>query len=390
MKRILFVTNDYLPMIGGVSNHIDFLARALASKECEVLILHFCYSNFGLPLEKKGGVKVERIVLSNDLIGKQSLYAKISRYIRTVYIGRKQLKKTIKIFRPDVIHWHDFYHSSLATKYLATECTLICTNHASQFLEQYAKSIFFHKYLSWLVNHADGIIGPSEELALKSRISFKPCRFIPNGVDENKFSPTRKYRAEIETVFKLSANDFLILAPRRLDPKNGLEILIRGMPAVISAIPNAHLIIAGGGEKTLREKYQSLIVSLGISTHVTITGEIDHKKIRKIISSADLVVIPSFFEAVSLAALEALAAGIPVVASNVGGLPYVVNEKNGILVPSGDVEKLSEAIIDILRSPKTLKTKSLAARRSILERFTWGHVAEETLQFYDYVKKQKA
>tara|TARA_B110000971_G_C20018338_1_gene505055 strand:+ start:281 stop:994 length:714 start_codon:yes stop_codon:yes gene_type:complete len=237
------------------------------------------------------------------------------------------------------------------------------------------------------VNHADGIIAPSEELALKSEISSKPCRFISNGVDEQVFFPTRKFRAETEANFNFSNSDFLILAPRRLDPKNGLDVLLKSMPAVISAIPNARLVIAGGGPEALHKTYQSLAENLEISSHIKITGEIPHSEIRKIIPSADLIVIPSFLEAVSLAALEALAAGIPVVASDVGGLPFVVNEQNGMLVPSGDIKKLSGAIINVLSSPETLKNKSLAARSSVLERFTWGHVADQTLQFYDDVKQ---
>ena len=75
---------------------------------------------------------------------------------------------------------------------------------------------------------------------------------------------------------------------------------------------------------------------LGIAHLLTITGVLPYDVMPRLVPSADIVVIPSFYEAVSLAALEALSCGVYVVASDVGGLPYIVNSDNGILVPPGD------------------------------------------------------
>ena len=102
---------------------------------------------------------------------------------------------------------------------------MICTNHASRYLEQYAKGPFT-SLLAFLRKPCDGIIAPSKELAQKSMISGKPTKFIPNGVDETRFKPTDKYREDCCKRFGIDPQSKIILAPRRVDPKNGLMTLI--------------------------------------------------------------------------------------------------------------------------------------------------------------------
>ena len=102
----------------------------------------------------------------------------------------------------------------------------------------------------------------------------------------------------------------------------------------------------------------------------------------RLVPSADIVVIPSFYEAVSLAALEALSCGVPVVASDVGGLPYIVNSNNGILVPPGDPVVLATALSQLLANETSRLEKGHNGRQLVLDKFTWDRVAKDTTAFY--------
>ncbi len=390
MRRVLFVTNDYLPMVGGVSNHIDAISRALHAFDCKVLILHICYNKVTLFEENFGTHSVNRFAVCENHADKNTLYSKSLRYLKSFTTAKKILNKTIDDFKPDVVHWHDYYHSSLTTKGLKKgPFLLVCTNHASKFLEQYERGRYSHFYLKQLVSHADGIIAPSIELAKKSEITKKPVAFIPNGVSEKEFFPTKKYRSKTLLRFGLDDTKKLILAPRRLDPKNGLEVLIRAIPVVIKDSKNAMFVIAGGGPQELYDQYKKLAKKICVEQYVIFTGAIPYVDMQQIIPSADIVVIPSFIEAVSLAALEALACGVPVIASSVGGLPYVVNPSNGALFPSGDHFTLAKHIIDHLKNHEDCIAKGKKGRAQILANHTWSHVAEKTVKFYDQIKTLK-
>jgi len=386
MLRILLVTNDFLPMVGGVAIHIDALATSLSRLGCEVTVLHVCYEAIQETVYDSSEYDIIRLVAGKGLANKTGIYSKLMRYIKSLTTVRAEIRKLIGSFRPDVIHWHDYYHSSLSTKFLGeSNCVLVLTNHASQFLEQYDNGVFMHLYLKFLPSHADGVIAPSQELAAKSGLIRKPTQFIPNGVDESLFYPTKQYRKEVLSQFNIKPHFKVLLAPRRLDPKNGLDVLIRSIPLVIEKNPDVIFIIAGGGKGSLHDKYITLAESLGVAKNLIITGVVPHKKMQKLIPSADLILIPSFYEAVSLAALEALSCGVPVIASNVGGLPFIVNEYNGALFETGSQNDLARTINEHLDDwPATLK-KGRVARKTIKSQHTWKTVAAKTIDFYKYL-----
>jgi glycosyltransferase involved in cell wall biosynthesis len=383
MLKILFVTNDFLPMIGGVSNHIDAIAGALADFGCDVVVFHVCYEKMGPEVEYRNGYKIIRFVSGENLSGNATLLRKGLRYVQAIHVVRQALQSLIVSLSPDVVHWHDYYHSSISSKFLdANGILFVLTNHASKFLEQFQKGALAKAYLKMFASHAHGVIGPSLELAEKSKLIGRPTCFIPNGVNEKMFKPTKQYRAEIFQKLGMQDEDKVVLAPRRLDPKNGLDVLLRSIPLIVKDHPNVKIIIAGGGDPVLAADYVNLAKSMNVEKSLIITGSLPHTMMPQYISSADLVVIPSNYEAVSLAALEALACGVPVIASNVGGLPYVVNETNGALFERGNHRELAEVICHHLSDWPSTNAKGLAARKSVLRSHTWKSVAEKTLNFY--------
>ncbi|OGT31738.1 MAG: hypothetical protein A3E87_02010 [Gammaproteobacteria bacterium RIFCSPHIGHO2_12_FULL_35_23] len=380
--KILMVSNDFLPNPGGVANHIAELSKAMVKQGHEVTVLHFCYEKPEHFSEALAGVKIIRKQLAKNLADQQSNYAKITRYLTTIILGSYHIRKTIKFWQPDVIHWHDFYHTSLAMWLIKFKGKKVLTNHASGYLEDYGKGILSQLKLKLYAKPADIVIAPSEELLEKSLILNKPCHFIPNGVDAIRFNPAIIESKEWRE--KLPANIKIIIAPRRLDPKNGLEHLIKAMPQIIKIIPNVYLLIAGGGSTAEQKKLETLAESLNVQMHYTITGNLPYEIMPNIMALADVIVIPSLMEAVSLAALEALALAKPVIASNIGGLPYVVDDEVGKLVPPADPVALAAAIIEFLQNELLCKRKGQAGRIKIEKQFIWEQIAKQTLQEYCY------
>lgn len=377
--NILMISNDFLPNTGGVANHVFELSKAMVASGHDVTVLHCCYEKTNPVQEIIQGVKIIRVTLTNNSAHKQDKFSKAWRYIATIFNGSRAIRKAIKQLKPDVVHWHDFYHTSMAMFLVGFKGKRVLTNHASGYLEQYECGGIWHTYLKWLAKKAKVIIAPSQELADKSCILNKPVHFIPNGVDADVFKPQKSK----QVLADVPENAFLIVAPRRLDPKNGLDYLINAVPIIKQSIPHVYLMIAGGGPESLLNEYQQLIQSLNVSDYVTITGAVPYAKMPSIIANSDLIVVPSLMEAVSLAALEALSSGVPVIASNVGGLPFVIDDTVGALVPPKNPEALAKAVIDFYQSPaKKMDAMKKAARQRILDAFTWRKIASRTVEVY--------
>jgi L-malate glycosyltransferase len=154
----------------------------------------------------------------------------------------------------------------------------------------------------------------------------------------------------------------------RLRSEKGQSIIIRAMPEIIRAIPDAMLMIVGDGPD--RKELESLCDDLGISDHIVWTGQKTHDEAIGLLSVMNLVAVPSLFEGFGLAAAEAMAAGKPVIASNVDGLCEVVDDgETGCLVPPGNSELLAKAIIMLSEGPDMAKRMGQKGYTKVREQF---------------------
>ena len=191
----------------------------------------------------------------------------------------------------------------------------------------------------------------SEQFLLRRfRLPNERIRVIPSGVDAQEF------RAESWRTSTDSASQYTILCPRRVDPKNGIEYIIRASIKCKPKIRGLNLLIAGRTNQGLQE-YESFLRNIVRSSdgesYITFLGDVEHDKMRDLYDSANLVVIPSLAEARSLSALEAMACERPVIATKVGGLPEIIKDGiSGILVNPADVDDLARAICRLHDEPE--------------------------------------
>jgi glycosyltransferase involved in cell wall biosynthesis len=155
----------------------------------------------------------------------------------------------------------------------------------------------------------------------------------------------------------LNPNGPIVLTVCRISPEKGLQYLIEASRTIAEKVPNVRVVIKGDtAGKRYEEQLRKLIHEYNLHENVAIMKGSPHSEIPEYMSAADVFVLPSISEGLPLVMLEALATGVPVIASRVGGIPDVlINEYNGLLVEARDVEGLAKAVLRILFDDKLRK-----------------------------------
>jgi glycosyltransferase involved in cell wall biosynthesis len=172
----------------------------------------------------------------------------------------------------------------------------------------------------------------------------------------------------------------VILVPRRLFPKNGVEYLVRAVPEIRAEIPGIRVLVIGDGPE--RSRLEELARDLGVSDRIDFLGASPHEAMPGILASGEIAVFPSLMEATSVAALEAMACERPVLATNVGGLPEIVDEGVGGLVQPRDPGGLARGVVGLLRDPH-LEEKGRQARQRVVEHWSNARLVDRHLEIYE-------
>ncbi len=201
---------------------------------------------------------------------------------------------------------------------------------------------------------------------------------VPCGVNLDLFRPLDK--AEARRKLGL-ADEKVLLFVGRLDPLKGIDLLLKAVP-LLPDRQGLRLVIIGGDEHSRSEldKLRSLAAALGIADSVTFKGLIRHDRLPDFYSAADVCVVPSYYESFSLVALESLACGTPVVASDVGDLKNIIRQgETGFVVPESTPPRLAGAIALFLgEAPRD--TESTHFVRASVGRFAWANVAAGVME----------
>jgi len=375
--RICMVSEDFIPNPGGIASHVYELARALIKKGHEVSFVcahYFLYSQFKNKVDLYGASDIYNIPMSNNLISRVRLITYRKRIIERLY-ARKRF---------DIVHWHCLFYESLLALSLKKnlKCGFVFTNHTSGFLMR-MRNPLWRMLMRKLISTADCIIAPSEELALATTrlgIPDSSVFMIPNGVDTelfNKVKPNMNNRIR----YSIPIKSFVAICPRRLVFKNGVDLIIKAWARIVKFDKNVMLIIVGDGPEKIR--LISLIKELRLERQILMLGSKDRSEMPEMYKIADFAVIPSRVEAVSVAALEAMASGLPVIATRVGGLPQIViHNQNGKLVDPESPDSLADEIIDLISDENRLLQIGRNARNFVLSDYTWDMIADQTMRVY--------
>ena len=153
----------------------------------------------------------------------------------------------------------------------------------------------------------------------------------------------------------------------RLSEKKGIYDLLKVISSVKASVPDAHFYICGDGEM---EQVKSEVERLGIQPYVTLPGWVRGAEKNEILSRCEILVLPSYYEAMPMVVLEAMSCGYAVIATDVGGIPQMIqSEKNGILIKPGELDRLAENIIEVLKNDWLRTQIGRSARQTVTDRF---------------------
>jgi glycosyltransferase involved in cell wall biosynthesis len=204
------------------------------------------------------------------------------------------------------------------------------------------------------------------------------ARVIPYGVDAEAFRPDPELRAVWRQRLGIPAGAPLLLSVGRMASKKGYQVLLPELPALLAAVPAAHVVLAGDGD--LLPGFVRDTAALGGRVHFP--GPVLRDAIGDLYRAADVFVLPAVHDAqgnvdgLPNVILEGMASGLPVVATAISGIPLAITDgEHGLLVPEGDGPALRQALAALLADPERARTLGAAARRRVVAELTWETVA---------------
>jgi len=247
---------------------------------------------------------------------------------------------------------------------------------------------FYNKHLlDKVLSYADIILSPSERHINESQFlgSYRnKIVVIPNGINLNNFDVPYS-KEECRKMFGLTSEDKIILFLGTLGPHKGPDVLLKAMPKIIKEIRDVKLAFAGAGP--LKEELIRQSKKLGIERNAIFAGFVEESSKPFYYRAADIFCFPSVMkhEIFGIVNLEAMACGIPIVASKIGGVPDVVKDgENGLLVPPGDSDALAEAIIYLLENEEVRESLGKNGRKKV-DNYSWERIAAETEKLYERI-----
>lgn len=377
--KILQITQRFPPAIGGVETHVFNLSKHLLLKGHEVTV-------FTSDLLQDAQMK--RLFSSNSVMNgvdvrrfrAYQLWPKTGTSVVMPKIIREMLQIEF-----DVVHAHNYlYFSSIVaavTKRLR-KIPFVLTAHACaeySIVRRFLRTFYDLIPGRFIVRQANQIIVLSEN-ELNHLISIgvpsHKIQMVPHGVDFRLFSEAS--RLSFRKKYGLSGK--IILFVGRLEEKKGLFTLVESVAKVREGMGNVTTVMVGD-DWGLKNKLLRFSRLLGVSDLLAFTGPLYGDELASAYAASDVFVLPSISEVFGLVLLEAMAAGKPIIASCVGGVPNIVKETNGILVPPGDSDALARGIVKLLKDEKLA---SFYGRQNQLEAtsYSWEKVAEQVERIY--------
>jgi glycosyltransferase involved in cell wall biosynthesis len=244
-------------------------------------------------------------------------------------------------------------------------------------------------YTRRLYNHeVQAVVAISEGVRaalIASGIDPARIHVVPSGVDADAFAPSATSRAAIRAQYEVAPETRVLAVVGALEPRKGHDLLL----AALATLPALPLAVWCAGTGSARAALEAQCRALGLERTVRFLGRVDD--VPGLLAGADALVMPSRREGLGVAVLEAMAAGLPVIASRVGGLPEaVVDGETGLLVTPEDVAALAAAIARLARDRALADRLGTAGAARVRAHFTMSTMADATLAVYRRLVPQAA
>ena len=372
-------------VVGGIARHCEGLAKALVQQNHEVHLFTLDFP--GSPkYEEVDGIKVYR---ASTEMGHPNFLTWVLMFNHFL---SKRIADTTKTVDFDVMHVHDWLaaFSGISFKHYLKK-PMILTVHSTEVGRAqglHSPNSFSINGIEWWATYeANRVIVCSEsmknEICDHFDIPSEKVDIIPNAIDVTKYK-TSVDRGAVRQRYGVGYSNKLILCVGRLVPQKGVEYFIRAIPTIANNYPEAKYIIVGEGWS--RDKLEAEARATGHSDKIHFTGFASDKDVIELMTSADVLIVPSIYEPFGIVALEGMATGVPVVASKVGGLAEVIDhDKTGLFVYPRSLESIAWGIDRILSDPDHANWLTQNAKEKLHKAYSWEAVAMKTVEVYKKV-----
>jgi phosphatidylinositol alpha-mannosyltransferase len=365
MKIALVSPYDYYTP-GGVSQHMSQLRTEFLRQGHEVVVI--------APRSSRGGVHVERGVYGigrTVSIPANGARARVT-FDVTLYANVKELMRRERF---DVVHLHEPLVPVLPYMVLLNSQSVnVATFHAFRASNPWYTA--FKPYMSFVLSRLDGRIAVSEPAReFVSQYFEGPYDVVPNGIDVQRF---RDRAAPLP--WAGDGTPRILFVGRFDEQRKGFKYLLQAMPLVRQQFRSARLVVIGQGKP---ERFEGTMARYGV-TGIDYVGYVSDDELPRYYASCDLFCAPSIHgESFGIVLLEAMAAGAPVVASDIPGYASVVHHgENGLLVAPKDPLALALALVRLLADRELRRAVTAAGERSV-KTYAWPAIATRVLRVYD-------
>lgn len=388
--KILQSTPFYPPHMGGVELHVYNLTLELEllGNNVNVITSNFPKSN-----------SLDRNTIRLPILCDPwhvPICPSIFKYLKEIETDVVHMHTPPRFFPETTTFFYKFFKRGIPlvlTNHAPISERLVVTNHATSnrlFFER-AAYIFHNRFIHrWIHKNAHRIIVQGEAMKTlfcstipksESQNLLRKIRIIPNGVDHEVFDLKIYNTREVREKFGIT-EEKVIMFIGRLAKHKGIDHLLNAIRLIKRNLRDLFFIIVGDGLE--KRHLEFLCRKLDLGSNVRFMGALPHKDIPPILSLASVLVHPSSYEGVPTAVLEAMAMRKPVVVTNAGCMPEVVqDQQTGLVVEMGNVLQLADAIFSILSDKKLASRMGQRGRRLIEERYSWNIVAKKHLKVYE-------
>jgi glycosyltransferase involved in cell wall biosynthesis len=394
-----------LPFVDSIGGWTAAIAQRLPHQE---ILIYSRQSGAWRRVQNYGNIQFRRYWLWLDellikplVMRLQGRSAIVSRFYYAVYIW--QIAQDLRRQNCDVVHVPCFPQFVAAIRKANPQLKIVLHCH-EEWLVQFDRS-----QMAVYLQQADLILGCSQFLVDRFRACFpaesERFQVMYNGVNLAGFQPERALRDARKGATAVKQ----LLFVGRVSPEKGVHVLLEAFVQVLAQYPDVELKIVGYDTPLSREFLQSLSdqpqvqelvhfcdahygstlrasLSPEVRDRVHWVGGVPHSQVVEALSQTDILINPSFYESFGNSVIEAMAAGVPVIASAVGGMKEtMIPGKTGLVVEAGNPQQLAAAILTLLRDEATCRQMGQAGRQQVSQHFTWERIVEALLQQYERV-----
>lgn len=366
-KTILFVIPSL--EVGGAENQLSMVLPGLKELGWDITV--FLTSGLGpltISLEKQG----INIVAPKFLPLRRLIKSKILR-VPFLLLSFGQLTTYLLIKRPQIVHF------TLAEAYLLGGLSSLLAGQKKLIMSRRSLNYYQNKYPllakleHWLHTKMQVIIANNkstiEQLAMLENVELKKLQLIYNGLDMRRFENKQYNKTAIRHKYNLPSSSLTFIVIANIIPYKGHATLLQALHSIRSQLPADWQLLCIGKKHSYCKELESQTEDLQLQTHVHFLGQ--QNAVEELLAISDIAISCSYEEGFSNSVIEAKAAGLPIIVTNVGGNPEaVIDGETGLVIPARDPSALSAAILKITNEPSNAAKLAIAGKQRVEDNFS--------------------